>query len=189
MLHFVLECYGKSWKAFHPFKYPDHYQGSLPARYFASKSSAPDEIESLPRSEIKAVRFKIEAVEIKIEAVEIKTEAVEICLRGNSTEVANSTNIHVQTYKSLTEAQLLKEEEQLQDKENKLLDEKNKLLDLLLEEKNSRGSGGKASYLAFLLRLLFLNLVPRWISQIMVKPGSSVETATCHIIPFRDYAV
>ena len=142
----------KTAAAFHPFKYPDHYQGSLPARYFASKSSAPDEIESLPRSETKAVRFKIEAVEMKI-------EAVEVCLRRNSTEVANSTNIHVQTYKSLTKAQLLKEKEQLQNEENKLLDkvnklqdEKNKLLDLVLEDKkNSRGSGGKANYLAFLV--------------------------------------
>ena len=133
------------------FHFSDHYQGSLPARYFASKSSAPDEIESLRRSETKAVRFKIDAVEMKI-------EAVEVCLRRNSTEVANSTNIHVQTYKSLTKAQLRKEKEQLQDEENKLLD-------LLLEEmKNSRGSGGKASYLAFFVWLLFLNLVPRWIS-------------------------
>ena len=94
--------------------------------------------------------MKIEAVEMKIEAVEMKIEAVEVCLRRNSTEVANSTNIHVQTYKSLTKAQLRKEKEQLQDEENKLLDQENKLLDLLLEEmKNSRGSGGKASYLAF----------------------------------------
>ena len=147
----------KTAAAFHPFTFPDHYQGSLPARYFASKSSAPDEVdpaESLPRSEIEAVRFKIEAVIIKI-------EAVETCLRGNSTEIAHSTNIHVQTYKSLTTPQLLKLLGQLQDKENKLQDEKNKLLDLALEEKkNSRGSGGKACYLAFLVRLLFLNLVP-----------------------------
>ena len=43
-------------------------------RNFASKSSAPDEVdpaEVLPRSETEAVRFKIEAVEIKVEAVEI----------------------------------------------------------------------------------------------------------------------
>ena len=109
----------------------------------------------------------IEAVRRKIESVEIKIEVVEICLRGNSTEVAHSTNIHVQTYKSLSKPQLLKVQGQLQDKENKLQDEENKLLvekhyllDLVLEKKNPRGSGGKASYLAFLVRLLFLNLVP-----------------------------
>ena len=153
----------KTAAAFHPSTFPVHYESSLHERSFASKSSARDEIdppESLP-SEIKAVRFKIEAVEIKV-------EAVEICLRGNSTEVANSTNIHVQTYKSLKKPQLLKlfgqlskEKEQLQDEKNKLIDKENKLLDLVLEEKKKlRGSEGKASYLAFLERLLFLNLVP-----------------------------
>ena len=102
-----------------------------------------------------------ESLASEIKAVRSKVEAVEICLRGNSTELANSTNIHVQTYKSLTKPQLSKKKEQLLDEKNKLHDEKNKLLDLVLEEKkNPRGSGGKANYLAFLVRLLFLNLVP-----------------------------
>ena len=146
------------------FQFSDHYQGSLPMRNFASKSSAPDEVdwaESLPR-EIEAVRFKIEAVIIKVEAVEIKVEAVEICLRKNNTEITHSTNIHVQTYKSLTKPrllkereQLLKEEEHLQDFKNKLLDENNKLLDmnnkllelliLLVKEKNLLRSEGKGN--------------------------------------------
>ena len=112
-----------------------------------------DPAESLA-SEIKAVRFKVEAVKIKNAAVKIKIEAVEIYLGGNSTEIAHSTNIHVQRYKSLTKPELLKAQGQLQDMENKLLH-------ILLEEKkNPRGSGGKANYLAFLVRLLFLNLVP-----------------------------
>ena len=104
---------------------------------------------------IEAVIIKVEAVEIKVEAVEIKVEAVEICLRKNNTEITHSTNIHVQTYKSLTKPrllkereQLLKEEEHLQDFKNKLLDENNKLLELLIllvKEKNLLRSEGKGN--------------------------------------------
>ena len=143
--------------------FPFRVECPLQVREFALKSSASDQLGAA------------ESLSIEIKAVRFKVDAVETCLRGNSTEIAHSTNIHVQTYKSLTTPQLLKlfgqlqdeknklqdKENKLQDKENKLLDKENKLLDLALEEKkNSRGSGGKASYLAFLVRLFFLNLVP-----------------------------
>ena len=141
-----------------------HLVGTVLLRSFASDQLGAAES---PSTEIKAIRFKIEAVEIKIEAVEIKVDAVEIkvdavdiCLRGDGEEIANSTNVHVLTYKLLTEAQLLKKEGQLQEekrqlqekerqlreKERQLQEEKNKLMDLEILP----ASKGATSYLAFL---------------------------------------
>ena len=124
---------------------------------------------------------------------------------GNSADVADSTNIHVQTYKSVSKLQLIAakrqlrddksklrekesklrdkesklrekkpklrdEESKLRDEESKRLKEENKLLKKIYnqlietEKKILLESEGEASYLAFLERLLFLNLVPCCIS-------------------------
>ncbi len=148
----------------------------------ANPSCDNEPIESLevdpaesPSIEIKAVRFKIDAVEIKINAVEIKVDAVEIkvdavdiCLRGDSEEIANSTNVQVLTYKLLTEAQLQEEKRQLQEEKRQLREEKNKLQEKenkLLEKENILlTSKGTTSYLAFLESLLLLTLASCWIS-------------------------
>ena len=134
-------------------------------RNFASKSSAPDEVDPAESvlSEIKAVRFKIEAVEIDIKTIEIdveeikiRVEALRICFRYDETEIANSTNIHVQTYLlSVNRFRIPDEIEDLiekakrrRDEKPKLLDKNNKLLDLLIllvQEKNLLRSEGKGN--------------------------------------------
>ena len=124
---------------------------------------------------------------------------------GNSADVADSTNIHVQTYKSVSKLQLIAakrqlrddksklrekesklrdeesklrekksklrdEESKLRDEESKRLKEENKLLKKIYnqlietEKKILLEQEGEASYLAFLERLLFLNLKPCGIS-------------------------
>ena len=146
-----------------------------PAESLASEIKAGRFKVAAVETKIEVVEVKIKAVEIKIKVVESKIDTVEICLAGDSEEIHNSTNVDVLRYKLSKEGQLREEKKQLREEKkqlreekkqlreekNKVLDEKNKLLDLVLEEKkNPRGSGGKASCLAFLVRLLFLNLVP-----------------------------
>ena len=103
---------------------------------------------------------------------------------GNSADVADSTNIHVQTYKSVSKLQLIaakrqlrddksklrEKESKLRDEESKRLKEENKLLKKIYnqlietEKKILLEQEGEASDLAFLERLLFLNLKPCGIS-------------------------
>ena len=140
-----------------------HLVGTVLLRSFASDQLGAAES---PSTEIKAVRFKVDAVEIKINAVEIKVDAVEIkvdavdiCLRGDSEEIANSTNVQVLTYKLLKKRQLQEEKRQLQEEKRQLREEKrqlqeekNKLMDLEILP----ASKGATSYLAFLECLLLL---------------------------------
>ena len=113
----------------------------------------------------KSLSFKLKEVRFEIEKVKVKIKAIEICHGGNSADVADSTNIHVQTYKSFIKPQLIAAKRQLRDEKSKLRKEANKLLDLLIETKeNLLQLEGEARYLAFLERLLLLNLKPCCIS-------------------------
>ena len=59
---------------------------------------------------------------------------------GNSADVADSTNIHVQTYKSVSKLQLIAAKRQLRDDKSKLREKESKLRDeeSKLREKKSK---------------------------------------------------